>query len=143
MASSGLVVVDAGLERAGALLANSWPGTRRIGLYEVAVAVDRHTTFANLTPCAWSGYAGELPLPALDGMAFDGPLFVLRFQAASWVCDGGSPGGYVAGYYVVDADGALLWVEPRAAGPQTVTLAGQTYVVVPRVSVATRFGGET
>lgn len=139
----GLIVVDEGALRACDLFARKWPTARRIGLYQNQVLLSRHTTIDTLEPAEFSGYDGERPLPDFAPPQMNGDRAIAYADPVTWSYDGGDPTGYVVGYYVVDDDGYLLWVEQRAAGPLAMVSQGQVYTVTPALSTATRYGGTT
>jgi hypothetical protein len=140
---AGLVVVDEGAKRAATLWARNWWLARKVGLYQNGPIPSRHTVLADLEPCTFGGYDGERTIADWTVAAMEGDRAVSRATPVLWTFDGIGSTGYVMGYYVVDGDGVLLWLEPRADGPVAMVTPGQTYQVVPVISVGTRYGAIT
>jgi hypothetical protein len=138
-----VVVVDLGMLRSVSQLGNGWPRVRRVGLFSNDVTIDRHTTFASLTPAAFSGYDGERDIGTWSVPVIEGDRAIVRAAPIIWTYDGGVPSGYVWGYYVVDDDGELLWADKRPELPVAMVAAGQNYTVIPVMTAGTRFGGTT
>jgi len=138
-----LVSVDEGAIRACKLLAQGWPTYRYVGLYQNEVTIDRHVTIDKLEDCDFSGYVGRQKIEAWGPADFVGDRAVSYAAPLTWEYDGGDPSGWVVGYYVVDEDGVLLWVEERPEGPVAMVQGGQFFQVTPSLSVGTRYGGTT
>jgi len=138
-----LVVVDDGALRACAQLANQWGGVRYVGLYSNELTMDRHLTIDNIEECAFSGYSGRQELGTFGAPEMQGDRAVAYSTELLWAHDGGPQSDWVVGYFVVDSDGALLWIEDNADGPVALVSGGQTYKVTPALSAGTRYGGTT
>jgi hypothetical protein len=121
----------------------SWPTARRVGLYSNPRVIDRLTRIDDLEPTTFSGYGGELPFPAVWTQTDPTPYALAVTAPLIWTHDGGPDDDYVAGYYVVDDDGVLLFAQPGPSTPKPMINAGQVYRVDLNVAAFTKYGGIT
>jgi len=138
-----LVVVDDGALRSCRQLTQQWPSARFVGLFSNELTMDRHLTIESIEECAFSGYGGKQELGTFGDPEMQGDRAVAYSVELLWSHDGGPVSDWVVGYFVVDSDGALLWVEDRDGGPVAMTQGGQTYKVTPALSAGTRYGATT
>jgi len=107
----------------------------KIGLYQNDITPTVNTVITDLTLCDYGGYPGEIEFDAWpeDGVTIAGSIATAVYPEVSFPADGSSSND-VFGYYVVDQDNFLRWMEPNPSGPVTVGSVGDVYLVTPRYS---------
>lgn len=111
----------------------------RAGLYENDITPSRALTISSVVPATFAGYVGLRSLGGWKPPTIDGDWAVTRASPVEWTYNGGSPAGRVYGYYVVDGDGELVWLEPRAEGPLWLVNAGAICSVHAAINLGSLF----
>lgn len=100
-------------------------------LFTNDVTPDDASTAATFTVAAGGGYASTLLLPDSFATATVGGIAQASHPRQTFIFTGALTGNQIIyGYFVVDADGVLVWAE-RAAAPFTPTLNNDRYMVDP------------
>lgn len=137
-----LVVVDVGMMRALDKIARYRTPSLLIGLYQTTLTIDHLTPLGVIEPCIFSGYDGLREITGWTPAVMAGDRAISAADPVTWTYDGGVPTGWIAGYYILDYDGELLWLENRKDGPKAMRHAAKDYTVVPTLTHGTRFGGD-
>jgi len=105
----------------------------QVGLYKNNVTPTVGSVLSDFTPADFGGYAG---LTSMTGAAVadDGTTATMTWDPVVFTCDG-SAAGDVYGYYVRNVtQNYLAWAELDPAGPVNLSVNGQTYTVVPKLT---------
>lgn len=107
----------------------------KIKLYKNDITPDEASELADFTEADFSGYAEQALV--LDGTAaIVGGKAQQDFDPAVFAHDGGATPNDLYGYFVVDSSETdLLWAERYAGAPGVINTAGQTYTVVPQLTL--------
>ncbi len=135
----GLVWVQEQMLSSLNALRASWTADRYVGLMQNAGPAQTDWTIANITPATFSGYLGPILLTAWSAAAMVGDRAVTQAAPVQWIHDGGPVNNWITGYYVLDGNGKLAWVEFRDGPAIAMLIAGQPYVVRAKVSLGSRF----
>jgi len=108
-------------------------GPYQAGLFQAEITLSPTLELADITPCDFSGYDGLRDLDQWPSSPdWIDPRAILEHPEIEWEHDGGAVSNPVFGFYVVDGDGLLAWVDTRSDGAVTVGVIGQTYTITPK-----------
>jgi hypothetical protein len=136
---SRLSIVSGGLLSALATLRTSWIPGVQIGLGAADITPDQTTSLAVIQPCIWSGYPGLLVLGAWGAPVLVGPRAQITGPQVIYTHNGGPISETVFTYYIVDAVGALLWVQRLPLGPVTMYAPAQQLRVTPVLTLRSEY----
>lgn len=137
MTNKPLVITFQGLLQILDVISVHWLSTLRIGLYSNPIDPDIALVIGQLEPTTFSGYSGLRSFATWTAPAIDGVRAVTTNGLLIWTHDGGPVADWVAGYYVVDPDGALVFLAAGDDPPVLMAGAGQVYQVNPQFSQRT------
>jgi len=120
-------------------LRTGWLHSLRAGLWSGAFEPRHDSTIGELGPASFSGYSGLRDMITWNTPVITGSRAVMQHGELLWHHDGGPDVDMVAGYYVVDTDGTLVWAEVRSAGPVLMQSATDVYRLVPAYTIRSEF----
>lgn len=133
-----ILVYDGMTDSLDALTAH-WGGDRFCGLMMGDATPQRSWTIVNIQKCNFSGYVGEQEITGWAVASVSGELAVVSATPLIWTHNGGPQGNPVTGYYVVDSNGKLQWIELFPSGVKYMQTATDVASVTPRFAVGSRF----
>ncbi len=137
----GLIVVYGGLQAALAVQTADNTGAARIGLYQNDWEPQVNQTIAAVVPATFSGYAGLQALSGWTPPVLDGNAAYSSADEVLWAHDGGAPGNWIFGIYVVDGLGNLRWAERVWPEPIPMIDFGNFARYVPYLTQASKITG--
>lgn len=137
----GLVLVQGGMLGVLEALRASWLPSLRMGLFANDIWPQKIDNVGRYQPATFPGYDGLHSLSGWGAAALDGDIAVTNGFERTWTHNGAPGGGWVIGYYVVDAIGVLQWAERPAEEGVPMVYAGQSYKVTPQFAMGSRYPG--
>lgn len=136
---AGIVEVNGGLLAQLDYERTHWLATLRMGLFQNDWDPTWQHTIAQVEPATFSGYDGPHDLVGWTAAVLTGRVATTTGVPRVWNHDGGAVANWIFGYYVIAADGSLVWAERSARAPELVGPGSPPYTVVPRYGLRSRF----
>jgi hypothetical protein len=114
----------------------------KAGLFRNDVKPTQETSLSEFEECNFSGYQGLVLLTGWSAATLNGVRADAQAGPVRWVHDGGPMANWVWGYYVVNADGLLVWAQRFCPVPLLLDSEGQTVRVLPSFTLRNEAGLE-